>query len=321
MDAAELPNHPEIVRYASRSAFFTVYDHLGIGKVKVEVATHEPGRGQTGRAVAYLDVADLRLVIHALKADRFEALLGGRFEAFGGSVRDGAVESRVLRLEEDAGEDGRFARFPLRLTVSNGPGKVTENGGIAPSGEPTARVRVRFSRADFLRLLLEVEAYLDAYLCAHIEGIRAERAAALRRRLRERGASPVEMPSASAAVLRDPDGPMTAAQRRYLEDLGARVGIPDLEAYLGRGLDEVTKGEASQTIGELKAMLAQMSGEPTVDWVAEIHRLGRAKFGWDAARSEAAAARKMGKAFGDLSEGELRAVAEAMEKAPARRAA
>ncbi|MBC7259778.1 MAG: DUF3072 domain-containing protein [Chloroflexi bacterium] len=322
MDERGLPVHPEIVTYATQSAFFTAYDCLDIGKVRVEVATYERGRGQTGRAVAYWSVSDLRLVIHALKSGQFDDLLGGKYEGFGGSVRDGAVESRVLRLERDAGEDGRFARFPLRLTVVNGPGRLTETGAIVPQGEPEVRVRIRFAVADLLRLLLEVEAYLDAYLCAHIQGIRAERAAALQRRLSGRGVSAaVETGTASAVAIRDPDAPMTAAQRRYLEDLAARAGVLDLEAHLGHALDEVTKGEASEAIGELKAMLAQGMGEPSVDWVAEIHRLGREKFGWDAARSEEAAARKMGKAFGDLSEDDLRAVAEAMEKAPLRRAA
>ena len=70
MDERGLPVHPEIVTYATQSAFFTAYDCLDIGKVKVEVATYERGQGQTGRAVAYLDVADLRLVIHAVMAEK-----------------------------------------------------------------------------------------------------------------------------------------------------------------------------------------------------------------------------------------------------------
>ena len=323
MDERGLPVHPEIVTYATRSAFFTVYDHLEIGKVKVEVATYERGQGQTGRAVAYLDVADLRVVIHALKADRFEALFGGRFEAFGGSQRDGAIESRVLRLEHDAGEGERFARYPMRLTVSNGPGKATANGGIAPDGEPKARVSIRFPVCDLLRLLLETEAYLDAYLCARIERIRAERARELEGRLIRRDSDGVrDRPAPPVLSIRDPDGPMTAAQRRYLEDLAGRAGIADLEAYLGRALDDLTKGEASAAICELKAAPPlPREGEIPVDWAAEIRRLGKEKFGWDAARSELAAARKMGKAFGDLSGNELRAVAEAMERAPLKKAA
>ena len=98
-DERRLPADPEIVAYATQGAFFTVYDCLDIGKVKVEVATYERGQGQTARAVAYLDAADLRPLVHALKAGQFEALFAGRFESFGGSQRQGSVESRILRLE------------------------------------------------------------------------------------------------------------------------------------------------------------------------------------------------------------------------------
>lgn len=99
--------------------------------------------------------------------------------------------------------------------------------------------------------------------------------------------------------------------------LAKRRGIEDLDAHLGKPLDDLTKGEASAAIRALKAM----PEGGAADWRAEIHRLGAEKFGWDAARSESAAARKMGKAFGELSEEELRAVAEAMESAPLKKAA
>lgn len=324
MDEAGLPVHPEIVVYATQGAFFTTYDCLDIGKVKVEVATYERGQGQTGRALAYLDVADLRLVIHALKSAQFESLLGGKFESFGGSQRDGATESRVLRLEHDAGDNGRFARFPLRLTVANGPGKATATGGIAPDGEPTARVSIRFPLTDLLRLLLEIEAYMDAYLSAHIRRIRAERAAELQRKLGKRDGGE-EMPSQgqpSVLSIRDPEAPMSRSQRGYILGLAERLGIADLDAHLGKPLDDLTKAEASRAIRDLKARPAETSapGIP-MDWAAEIRRIGKEKFGWDAAHSESAAARKVGKAFGDLSEDELRAVAEAMQNAPLRRAA
>ena len=324
MDERGLPVHPEIVTYATQSAFFTAYDCLDIGKVKVEVATYERGQGQTGRAVAYLDAADLRLVIHALKTAQFDLLFGGKFEAFGGSQRDGAVESRVLRLEHDAGDNGRFARFPLRLTVSNGPGKTTANGGIAPDGEPKARVSIRFSMPDLLRLLLETEAYMDAYLSAHIERIRAERAKELEQKLGRRDSNDGIPEGASPSVLsiRDPDASISRSQRGYILGLAERLGIADLDTYLGKPLDELTKGEASRVIRELKAAPPpQPADEIPVDWAAEIRRIGKDKFGWDAARSESAAARKMGKAFGELSEDELRAVTEAMNSAPLKKAA
>ncbi len=259
-------------------------------------------------------------MIHALKADQFESLLGGRFEAFGGSVREEGVESRLLWLEHDPGEEGQFVRFPLRLTVVNGPGCATETGAIVPHGEPAARVSIRFAVIDLLRLLLEVEAYMNAYLAARIEEIRAERAAALDGRIAAKGAEmdTTASPSRSVVTIRDPDAPLSRAQRGYMLGLAKRRGIEDLDAYLGKPLDDLTKGEASAAIRALKTASSE---DEASDWTADIHRLGAEKFGWDASRSESAVAKKLGKAFGELSEEQLRAAAEAMEKAPRKKAA
>jgi len=326
-DERRLPADPEIVAYATQGAFFTIYDCLDIGKVKVEVATYERGQGQTARAVAYLDAADLRPLVYALKSGQFEALFAGRFESFGGSQRQGSVESRILRLEHDPGEGGRFSRFPLRLTVTNGPGKLTPTGAITPAGEPAARVSIRFPLLDLLRLLLEVEAYLDAYLAANVERLRSERAATLAEKLAARhngeGApdvtqrSPAPDERAAAPVApREPEALLSQAQRGYLIGLAKRYGI-DLDAYLARPLDSLTKAQATRAIAALKAG----PEPPATDWAAEIRRLGADKFGWNAAQSEAAAARKAGKPFAELTPDELQAIALAMDRAPVKKAA
>lgn len=178
---------PEITVYATNKNFLNVYDCLEIGKVKFEVASYDPKtRRQTARAFAYVDVAKVRLIVHAVKSGRFGKLFGGKFEDFGGSQVDGELQSRIFRLEYDPGENDRFIRFPIRLTIANGPGKHNRQGGVMPDGQPTQRVSMRFPMADFVRILLEVESYMDAWLFANFTRIRQERVQALTERLEGR---------------------------------------------------------------------------------------------------------------------------------------
>ena len=179
--------NPEITVYATSKNFLNIYDCLGIDKIKFEVASYDPKtRRQTARAFAYVDVDKVRLIIHAVKSGRFGKLFGGKFEDFGGSQVDGKLQSRIFRLEYDPGENDRFARFPIRVTIANGPGKRNRQGGVMPDGQPTQRVSMRFPMADFVRILLEVESYMDAWLFANFTRIRQERVQALTERLEGR---------------------------------------------------------------------------------------------------------------------------------------
>src|SRR2546430_10359518 len=94
---------PEIYVYATNKNFLNIYDALRIDKVKIEVAGYDQASGrQTGIASAWLDVDDLRLLAHLVTTRLFKDVLErGRFEKFGGSDRDGAVESRTPVLEWD----------------------------------------------------------------------------------------------------------------------------------------------------------------------------------------------------------------------------
>ena len=92
---------PEIYVYATNKNFLNVYDALRIEKIKIEVAGYDQASGrQTGIASAWLDVDDARLLAHLITTRQFREVLDrGRFEKFGGSDRDGQVESRTLLVE------------------------------------------------------------------------------------------------------------------------------------------------------------------------------------------------------------------------------
>lgn len=179
---------PEIYVYATNKNFLNVYDALRIDKIKIEIAGYDQATSrQTGHAAAWLDVDDARLLSHLICHRLFAAVTGGKWEKYGGSQReDGSIESRTISIEWDEGENGRFARFPYRLSIANGPGKKTVTGGVSPNGTPTAQLSMRLPETDMIKVLLALGDYVRAYEAAHHHRIVADRVRELRDKLAER---------------------------------------------------------------------------------------------------------------------------------------
>ncbi|MEO8284945.1 MAG: hypothetical protein ABI670_00720 [Chloroflexota bacterium] len=183
---------PEIFVYATNKNFLNVYDALRIEKIKIEIAGYDPNTNrQTGHASAWLDVNEARLLSHLIVHRLFAPVTGGKWEKFGGSQReDGSIESRTFTIEWDEGDGGRYARFPFRITLANGPGRKTQTGGISPAGEPVARLSMRMPEADMIKVMLAVGAYMQAYETAHHHRIVADRLRDLNAKLAERSGGP-----------------------------------------------------------------------------------------------------------------------------------
>jgi hypothetical protein len=182
---------PEIYVYATNKNFLNVYDALRIEKIKIELAGYDPATNrQTGHASAWLDSHEARLIGHLVTLRLFPAVTGGKWEKFGGSQRDdGSIESRTFTIEWDEGDGGRYARFPYRLTIANGPGRKTQTGGVSPAGEPTARLSMRMPEVDMMKVMLALSAYMQAYEAAHHHRIVADRMRELNAKLAERTGS------------------------------------------------------------------------------------------------------------------------------------
>jgi len=180
---------PEIYVYATNKNFLNLYDALRIEKVKVEIAGYDQSSNrQTGIASAWLDVDDVRLLCHLVTNRLFSAVTGGRWEKYGGSQReDGHIESRVLAVEWDEGDKGCIARFPYRVSISNGPGKRTATGGVAPDGSPTSQMSMRMPELAFMKTMLALGDYLHAYESAHHHRRVVDRMRELKEKLSERG--------------------------------------------------------------------------------------------------------------------------------------
>lgn len=205
---------PEIYVYATNKNFLNLYDALRIDKVKVEIAGYDPASNrQTGHASAWLDKDDARLLSHLICNRLFSPVTGGKWEKYGGSQReDGSIESRTVLVEWDEGEGSRFAKFPYRMTVSNGPGKKTATGGVAPAGEPTARLTMRLPETDMIKLMLVLGDYIHAYETAHHHRLVAQRLQDLREKLTERASRQADVPSAPAPVPLNARPPLRAVQ-------------------------------------------------------------------------------------------------------------
>jgi hypothetical protein len=179
---------PEIYVYATNKHFINLYDALRISKIKLEIAGYDPATNrQTGHASAWIDLDDARLLSHLVCHRLFTPVTGGKWERYGGSQRDDAtIESRTISIEWDPGDEGRFSRFPYRLTVANGPGRKTETGGVSPAGEPTSRLSTRLPEADMIKLMLALGDYIHAYEAAHHHRLVAQRLQDLRAKLADR---------------------------------------------------------------------------------------------------------------------------------------
>jgi hypothetical protein len=178
---------PEIYVYATNKNFLNVYDALRIEKIKLEIAGYDAATNrQTGYASAWLDLNDARLIAHLVTQRQFAEVTGGSWEKYGGSQReDGNIESRTLQIEYDDG-GGRFAKYPFRITIANGPGKRTATGGVSPAGEPTSRQSMRLPEMDMMKVMLALGDYIRAYEAAHHHRLVAQRVREIRDKLADR---------------------------------------------------------------------------------------------------------------------------------------
>jgi len=318
---------PEIVVYATNKAFLNLYDALPIGKVKVELASYDPqSRSQTARAVAWVGLAELKLLTHLVKAQLFGQVLSGKYEDYGGSDRDGQVQSRVLRLEWDD-QEGRFAKVPYRLTISNGPGQRDGKGRIAPAGKAASQVSMRFGEATMMGILIQAADYVRDWEAAHHEEIVASRMEDLKDRLATDGDKPARVDKTGRGEhprIKDPHSPMSRAQYGKILSLGRRIGLNDrdaVESQLGVSLSALTKGQASEIITRLMAGVKQAQDPPSIGELrARIIQLGQEKFGWCEQMTKKRVSRRMGRDFDRLGARQLADALADMEEveAPAR---
>ena len=261
---------PEIAVYSTRGAFCNFYDALDINKIKVEVAEYDPStREQTARAVAWLDVDQVMLLIYAFKENRFDQLVG-TFKDFGGSeLDDGSLQSRILVIRRDLGDKGQFAEHPIRLSIGNGPGKRTSTGGVVPDKDRKSEfiwANCRFPEADWLQLLLAVENYIVAWEVSTFGQRREHSTEALKAKLESRSQPGLTETSVSSVEPEVPTDEEVAKARGVV-----LFFVPGNKTHLrGKTLGEILdRGEKGRN---LIAWLASDRFTPWSDRARELKR-------------------------------------------------
>ncbi len=194
--ADQPPMRYAVVEYATARHFLNVYAALPIERIAFEVVRYDRERHMhLERASAYLPITSVKLICHQILTGQARSQTWKK-EIFGGSERDGQIESRVFRLEYDTGTGsyaGKFAQFPFRITITTGPGRRTETGGIAPTGEPAVSVSMRLPDDDISGICLEIR----DYLLAHQRELESVRRAEQQKRFATRQQEPAAKPASN----------------------------------------------------------------------------------------------------------------------------
>jgi hypothetical protein len=187
-----LPETPPATRvriysHLTQTRFLHVEDALAIGKLRLFAGNYRPhsrgprgrglngatGGGMTDHVTHYLDLADARVVGHAL----LQAEANFSYKEYKGTPpqgQNGAV-SRVLAVTVK-GES-------VYIELKSGPGQLTATGAIMPDGPATAVVNVGLKLYEARRLAAAVLAYLQAWdvlrILAHKEAVSPPAAYAL----------------------------------------------------------------------------------------------------------------------------------------------
>ena len=149
-----------VYSHMTQSRFLHVEDSLQIGKLRLFGGNYrkqnnagDGGGSMTSHVTHYMDVADARVVFHALLNG--EANFTYK-EYKGTQPTDGSpVVSRVLSVAIKGDN--------VYIELKTGPGKPTPTGAIMPNGRPTAEVNVGFKLYEARRLAATVLAYLNAW--------------------------------------------------------------------------------------------------------------------------------------------------------------
>ena len=169
-------NRVRIYSHLTQSRFLHVEDSLAIGKLRLFAGNYRRGQhgrglngatggGMTDHVTHYLDLADARVVGHAL----LQAEANFSYKEYKGTPpqgQNGAV-SRVLAVTVK-GES-------VYIELKSGPGQLTATGAIMPDGPAAAVVNVGLKLYEARRLAAAVLAYLQAWdvlrILAHKETV------------------------------------------------------------------------------------------------------------------------------------------------------
>ena len=124
---------------------------------------------------AYVSKSKAKVLFRSIIDGNFSKFYpNGMFEDYGGSVRDGKVVARVLRIEMLVNPDPKDStkkKTQIRFTISEGPGQKTKTGAFKMTGKPTTFVQSYLDPQSMRECALEVLSFIEtAELVGQITG-------------------------------------------------------------------------------------------------------------------------------------------------------
>lgn len=113
---------------------------------------------------AYVGKAKAKALFRSIIDGNFSKFYPNGFDDFGGSVRDGVVIARILKIEMLVNPDPKDAtkkKTQIRFTISEGPGQKTSTGAFKMSGKPTTVVQSYLDPQSMRECALEVLSFIE----------------------------------------------------------------------------------------------------------------------------------------------------------------
>ena len=150
------PRHFRIIRHVTKNRILDIQDCLHIGKLRIEIVEYAEGEGAKLSVEHFAEPDALALICYDILQGRpFD-----KYVEYKGTPQGEAAISRMLVIERVE------ARNPFKITVSRGPGKVTETGAIQPVGKPEASLSMLLPEFDARRIAYTILRHLAAFEAA-----------------------------------------------------------------------------------------------------------------------------------------------------------
>ena len=148
------PTRVRLYSHVTKTRFLHIEDALNIGKVRLFAGTYSRGQGMSGHTSHYLDLADARILFHALLFGE----QGFNYKEYKGTPPPSSKQPAVSRVLSVAVKGDN-----VYIELKSGPGRLTSTGAITPNGRAQTEVNVSFKLHEARRLAAEALAYIHAW--------------------------------------------------------------------------------------------------------------------------------------------------------------
>ncbi|MCK2000636.1 hypothetical protein MZM54_04445 [[Brevibacterium] frigoritolerans] len=113
---------------------------------------------------AYIAKSKAKSLFQSIVDGNFSKLYPAGYEDYGGSMREGKIIARILKIETLLNPDKKDPtkkKVQIRFTISEGPGQKTQTGAFKMLGKPTTYVQSYLDPLSMRECALEVISYIQ----------------------------------------------------------------------------------------------------------------------------------------------------------------